>query len=456
MYSKRIAEFVASLNYEDLPKEVIEKAKDCVRDHLGCVLGSYPFEESKMMAEWVRDLGDRKESTILGWGHKTSCRNAALANGYFAEVLETQDGVTYGNNHPASVILPASLAVAEHLKKGGKEFLTAVVAGYEVMNRIAASLPPEKSVGFMKTGTTGTLAASIAVGKLLGLDSSQLVHAMGIAGYILPISSRENMWGPTIKPLLGGQAAMAGIEAALLAQKGFTGCQEIFMGTPPRYLGFCNLVSREPALDKLTEGLGERYTILDVYFKPYAACRLSHSAIEAALTVVEENDILPDAVDRIEVKTFARAAREIGGRYPDADSSFITCQFSLPYMLAVVVSDRTIGPKQYRREKISDPKIQELAKKVRVTADDLMTSLYPGKAQARVKILLRGGEAYEKQIDHPKWEPERGIPKAEHLAKFHALASEILPTERIDKIDHIIDRLEKLKRISTLIREAVL
>jgi len=456
MYSKRIAEFVAALNYEDLPKEVIEKAKDCVRDHLGCVLGSYPFEESKMVAEWVRDLGDRKESTVLGWGHRTSCRNAALANGYFAEVLETQDGVTYGNNHPASVVLPASLAAAEYLKQGGKEFLTAVVAGYEVMNRIAASLPPEKSVGFMKTGTTGTFAAAVSVGKLLGLDSSQLVHAMGIAGFILPISSRENMWGTTIKPFVGGQAAKAGVEAALLAQKGFTGCQEIFMGTPPRYLGFCNLVSREPALEKLIEGLGERYTILDVYFKPYAACRLSHGAIEAALTLVEENDILPDAVDRIEVKTFARAAREIGGRYPDANSSFVTCQFSLPYILAVVVSDRTLGPKQYRREKISDPRILELAKKVQVIPDDLMTSIYPEKAQARVKIFLRGGTAFEKQIDHPKWEPERGIPREERLAKFHALASEILPKERIEKIDQIVDRLEKLKRISTLVREAVL
>ncbi len=171
---------------------------------------------------------------------------------------------------------------------------------------------------------------------------------------------------------------------------------------------------------------------------------------------MKENDILADAVDRIEVKTFARAAREIGGRYPEASSSFVTCQFSLPYILAVVVSDRTIGPKQYRRDKISDPKIQELAKKVQVIPDDLMTSLYPEKAPARVKILLRSGKAFEMQIDHPKWEPERGIPKEEHLAKFHALASEILPKERITKIDRIIDRLEKSKTISTLIREAVL
>lgn len=456
MYAKRIAEYVASLKYEDLPREVIAKAKDCVRDHLGCVLGSHPFEESRMMAEWVGELGDRKESTVLGWGLKTSCRHAALANGYFAEVLEAQDGVTYGNNHPASVVLPASLAAAEQLKSGGKEFLTAVVAGYEVMNRIAASLPPEKSVGFMKTGTTGTLAASVAVGKLLGLNAAQLVDALGIAGFILPISSRESMWGPTIKPFVGGQAAKAGVEAALLARKGFTGCQETFAGTAPRYLGFCNLVSREPVLDELTKGLGERYTILDVYFKPYAACRLSHSAIEATLGLVEDNGIVPESIERIEVKTFARAAREIGGRYPQSDSSFITCQFSLPYILAVAVMDRTLGPKQYRRERIADAKVRELAQKVQVSADDRLTSLYPAKAPARVKIALRDGRALERQVDHHKWEPERGIPAAELQAKFHALASEVLPQERIERIDRVVGRLDKLKTVSTLVRAAVL
>ena len=174
------------------------------------------------------------------------------------------------------------------------------------------------------------------------------------------------------------------------------------------------------------------------------------------MTLVEQHDILPDAVDRIEVRTFARAAREIGGRYPEPNSSFVTCQFSLPYILAVVVADRTIGPKQYRQEKISDPKIQELTKKVKVFSDDLMSSIYPEKAAARVKIILRNGKAFEKQIDHPKWEPERGIPREEHLAKFHALASEVLPKERIAKIDQIIDRLEKVKKISSLIRETVL
>jgi len=455
MYSKRIAEFVASLNYEDLPKEVVEKAKDCVRDHLGCVLGSYPFAESKMVAEWVRDLGDRKESTVLAWGHKTSCRNAAFANGYFAEVLESQDGVSYGNNHPASAILPAALAVAEYLNKGGRAFITAMVAGYEVMNRIAASLPPEKSVGFMKTGTTGTLAASVSVGKLLGLKSSELVHAMGIAGFILPISSRESMWGPTIKPFIGGQPAKSGIEAALLAQKGFTGVEEVFRGTAPRYLGFCNLVSRDPVFAKLTEGLGERYTILDVYYKPYSACRLSHSAIEATLEVVKENDIVPDAVEKIEVKTFARAARELE-RYPGPGSSFIVCQFSLPYLVAVAIADRTIGPAQYRPEKIADPGIQATMKKVQVIADDGMSSVYPDKTPARVRILLRNGKAFEKQIDRHKWEPERGIPKEELLAKFRALAAGVLPQERIEKLDQVVGRLEKLETISTLIQEAVL
>ncbi len=456
MYSKKIAEFVAALSYEDLPDEVIGKSKDCVRDYLGCVLGAYPVDESKMVAEWVRDMGDRNESTVLGWGYKTSCRNAAFANGYFAEVLEAQDGTSYGNNHPASVILPATIAVAEKLNVSGRVFLTALVAGYEVTNRIAASLPPAKSIGFVKTGVAGALAASLSVGKILGLNSEQLLNCLGIAGFILPISTRENMSSSTIKPALGGQAAKAGVEAALLAQKGFTGSHEILHGRPPRYLGICNVVCDEPVLDKLTEGLGHRYTILDVYFKPYPACRLTHSAIEATLDLVLANNISPETIEKIDVKTFARAANLTGGKYPGPDSNFIDCQFSLPYLLAVVASDRMLEPKQYRREKISCPAIQALAKKVVVSSDELLTSVYPGKSPAKVTIVLRGGLVFEKQIDQPKWQPERGIPRGEYLSKFYALAGEVLTTERIRKVDQVINDLEALKSISSLVHETSL
>jgi 2-methylcitrate dehydratase PrpD len=451
MYAQMIAEYVFSLSYEDLPQEVVAKAKDCVRDFLGCALGAHPVEESHMLAEWVRDLGDRGESTALGWGYKTSCRNAAFVNGYMEEVLEMQDGVTYANNHPASVIIPAVLAVAERYHLGGKEFLTAIVAGYEVMTRIAASLPPEKSVGFMKTGTTGTLAASVAVGKLLNLNVPQLTNALGIAGFILPISSREGVWGPTIKPALGGQAAKAGVEAALLAQKGFTGCPEVFKGTSPRFLGFCNLVSKDPLFEKLTDGLGKRHTILDVYYKPYAACRLSHSAIEATLALVEENDIQSRDVKKIEVKTYARAAREVGQRVPDGESSFVFCQFSMPYSLAVIVADRTIGPQQYTRGKISDSKIQELCRKVEVAADELLSGLYPAKAPAKVRIILQDGRSFERQVDVAKWEPERGIPRDEQMAKFYRLAAEVLSKEKIDEVVLQIDRMDELEDVSQLL-----
>lgn len=454
MYAKTIADYVASMTYAALPAAVIAKAKDCVRDYLGSVLGAYPVTESRLIAEWVRDLGDRDEATVLGWGYRTSIRSAALANGYLAEVLETQDGTSYGNNHPASVIQPSVLAVAEQMGASGKDTITAIVAGYEVMNRIAASLPGEKSIGSMKTGTTGTIAAAAAVGKLLGLGAAGLVNAMGISGFILPLSCRENMWGPTVKPLLGGQASMTGIQSALLAAKGFTGCEEIFKGTAPRYLGVCNLLSSDPVFDRLIEGLADRYTILDVYYKPYAACRLSHSALEAALVLVHAHEIDPDAVESIEVLTFARAARELS-RYPGPDSSFIVCQFSLPFLLAAVVADKTIGPAQYRREKIADQTIQALSRKVRVLADEAMSAAYPAMTPARVRITLRNGKQFEQQVDQHKWEPERGIPREEYMAKFHALAGACLPRERIDAIDQTIDALDGLANITTLLRQAV-
>ncbi|MDI7259141.1 MAG: MmgE/PrpD family protein [Thermodesulfobacteriota bacterium] len=454
MYAKKIAEFVGSLSYEDLPREVIVKTKECTRDHVGCILGAYPLQEAKMIAEWARDLGDRPESTILGFGYKTSCRNAALANGYLSEVLEMQDGLTSANMHPASCVQPAALALAECLKKGPKEFITAVVAGYEVGNRVAESLPAEKSTGTMKTGTAGTFASAAAAGKLLGLNVPQLINALGIAGFLLPLSTRENVWGTTIKPAHPGQASMVGIESALLAQKGFTGCQEIFMGTPPRHLGFCNVISQDPLYEKLIEGLGEKYTIMDVYYKPYSACRLSHSAVEAALALVQENVIDPAMVQKIEVKTYARASRELGKRFPNPESSISFCQFSIPYLMASVVWDRAISPKSYTREKISNPKILELAKLVEVTADEAMTRVYPEKAPARVRIILRNGTSFEKQVDVLKWEPSRGIPVEEQMAKYYSLAAEVLSREKAEMVAQKIHHLERVE-ISDLMKDLV-
>jgi 2-methylcitrate dehydratase PrpD len=454
MYAKPLAEYVAAMRYTDFPAAVVAKARDCVRDYLGSVLGAYPIAESRMIAEWVRDLGDRSEATMLGWGFRSSTRNAALANGYFAEVLETQDGTSYGNNHPASVILPAVLAAAEHSSANGRDTLAAIVAGYEVMNRVAAALPGEKGLGSMKTGTTGTVAAAAAVGKLLGLDAAGLVNAMGISGLILPLSMRENMWGPTVKPLLGGQAASVGIQSAQLAARGFTGCEEVFKGTAPRFLGLCNLLCTDPLFDELTRNLGERYTILDVYYKPYAACRHSHSSIEATLTLVREHAVEPDAVESIEVKTYARAAREMS-RYPEADSSFIVCQFSLPFLLAAIITDGTVGAAQYRREKIADPARLALAKRVRVLADDAMSKAYPARTQARVRITLRDGAVLEQQIEQHKWEPERGIPREEFMAKFRALAGACLPSERVEALDRAVDGMDALASLGPLVRSAI-
>jgi 2-methylcitrate dehydratase PrpD len=451
--ARKLSAFAAGISYEGLPVAVVDKTKDCVRDYLGCVLGAYPIDESSAVAEWVRDLGDREECTVLGWGYRTSSRNAALANGYLAEVLEVQDGSHAGGNHPASVIMSTGMAVAEKLGTSGREFIAAVVAGYEVANRVGSVLPPP--TGFVKTSIAGTFGAAACAGRLLNLDAGQILNAFGIAGFILPISCRENMMGYTVKPFVGGYAAKAGIEAASLAQKGFTGCEEIFAGTEPRLLGLCNLLNQDPPLEKLIAGLNETYTILDVYFKPYAACRLAHAALEAALDLIHEQHVVPRAIERIEVKTFARAVEEIGMRYPRADSNFITCQFSLPYMVAAAVCDGTIGPQQYRREKLSDPDILALAERVKVSADPELTAKYPAMSPARVKLILRNSAAVEKQIDIPRWEPRRGVPEPELRQKFRELAAEVLHHQRITKLEEIVDELDYVNDIRDLIAASI-
>jgi 2-methylcitrate dehydratase PrpD len=240
-------------------------AKWAILDNLGIILGASATELGKQVADFVRDLHDREEATALGFGFKSSTRNTAFLNGSLSEMLELQDGYTKGGIHPCCGIISAALAVAEHSHKTGKDLIASVVVGYEAANRVSEVMHPSHlGRGFQPTGTVGTIGAAAAIGKLMGFNLDQMFNAIGIAGFILPVSTGDNLWGGhTIKPIHGGAAAKTGIESAMLARKGFSACS--LEGDPKLRKGFCAIVSDEPHFAKLTEGLGERYTLNEIY-----------------------------------------------------------------------------------------------------------------------------------------------------------------------------------------------
>ena len=375
-------------------------------DYVANIYGSLELDAVRSVIDFVRSLGGPEAATALGCGFKTGLQNAAFINGTTAEAIEAQDGLRFGGNHPVSAVIPAAFVMSESLGLPGTRLIEAVVAGYEVANRAAAAMHPFHTLsGFLPTGTCGTLGAAVAVSKLMGHGYPEMLNAMGNAGYILPISMAEQlMGGYTVKIVQGGQAASAGIMAAGLAGKGITGSPYVLEGTELKG-GFTQITMKVDAKpERITDKLGEHYSIMDIYFKPYTACRHTHGAAQATLMLMKEKKIMPDDIDSITVSTYGVAAMAVGKGVPEG-GSFVSAQFSIPYVVAACILDGALGPAQLTERRIADPAMIALAKKVTVKTDDDLNKMYPDKTASRVEILLKNGERLIKQVDIPKGDP---------------------------------------------------
>ena len=450
-YTQNLVRFCSELSFKKVPDEVKHKAKLCVLDYVANIYGSLELDAVRSVVDFVHSLGGPEAATALGCGFKTGLQNAAFINGTTAEAIEAQDGLRFGGNHPVSAVIPASFVMSESLNLPGTLLIEAVVAGYEVANRAAAAMHPFHTLsGFLPTGTCGTLGAAVAVSKLMGHGYPEMLNAMGNAGYILPISMAEQlMGGYTVKIVQGGQAASAGIMAAGLAGKGITGSPYVLEGTELKG-GFTQITVRVDAKpERITDKLGEYYSIMDIYFKPYTACRHTHGAAQATLMMMKEKKIMPDDIDSITVSTYAVAALAVGKDVPDG-GSFVSAQFSIPYVVAACILDGALGPVQLTERRIADPAVIALAKKVKVKSDDELNKMYPNKTASRVEILMKNGEQLTRQVDIPKGDPRDPMEAKdlERKVKFFSGKRDPKKSERI--IDEIMN-LEKTKNIRDLV-----
>ncbi len=453
-HSRLLAEFCSQISLDDLPKEVIYKTKLCILDCIANIYGSRELEAVKSVAEYIRSQQGAFQASALGWGFETTVNDAAFINGTAAEAIEAQDGLRFGGNHPGTAVIPAAFAVAEYLGLGGREVIEAVVAGYEAANRPAAAMHPWHTLsGFLPTGTCGTFGAAAAAAKLYRFDSNRMLDALGNAGYILPLSMAEHlMGGYTIKIVQGGQAASAGIRAAGLAASGITGAPYVLEGSELQG-GFTKITTNaEPNMDKIIEGLGEHFTVMDVYFKPYTACRHTHGAIQATLDIVKREKIFPVDIEKIDVYTYGIAVIAVGKGIKDKDT-FVSAQFSIPYCVAACLIDREFGPQQMKESRIEDHEVVELSRKIQVLMDEELNSVYPDMTSSRVEVFLKDGRKLVQQIDIPKGDPRDPMDEKEISQKVRYFAGD-KSGGRVDKaIDMILDieNIDDIKELAGLI-----
>lgn len=449
-YTRKLAEFCASVSLERLPAEVIDKTKLCILDFFANVYGSLELEAVSGVVSYIRSLGGPETATALGCGFKTGIHNAAFLNGTTAEAIEGQDGLRFGGNHPGTAVIPAALAVAEDRGLGGREVIEAVVAGYEAAGRIAAAMHPHHTLaGFLPTGTCGAFGAAAAASKLMGHDAEGMLNSLGNAGYLLPLSMAEHlMGGYTSKIVQGGQAASAGLTAAGLAGAGITGAPYVLEGS---HLGggFTQITTRsEPSLERIAEQLGEHFSIMDIYFKPYTACRHTHGAAQAALELVDREHFGPQDIEAVEVYTYHIASVAVG-KGVTGESTFVSAQFSLPYVVAACLIDGEMGPAQLREDRISDSAILELSQKVKVNVDPELAMAYPGMTSSRVEIKLKSGQTLAKQVDIPKGDPRDPMTSEDVAGKVKRFASQ-KDEKALDEVIRLSLELEEVGDIKEL------
>lgn len=435
-----LAEFASGLGFDSLPCDVVEKAKRCLLDFVGVAVGGRGCPLLPVLLDVACDEGTSRRASIIGQGTRTSLLGAPLVNGTMGHFLELDDGHKPSISHPGTVVIPAALAVAEMINASGKDLLLSIVLGYDIVCRIGTSIQPSHQAkrGFHTTGTCGTFGAAVAAAKLLGLTSEETAYAIGLAGLqacgLLEVMNNGGM----SKPFQAGKAAHNGVMAALMAERGVRSPLTIFEGEK----GFISATADDWKRDAVTEGLGERYLIRDIYFKFHAACGLVHSAIDAIVFIMKNNGLAPQDVKEIVLKVQTYAAEVVGKHYiPETPEQ---ARFSLPYSAAVAVLEGRAGIEQYTAEKTRDPAILDMAQRVRIVADPTLDATFPNARSTVAKIITRYGEEYEKRVDAAKGHPENPPTEEEMKEKFMSLAAPHYGSDRAHRIAEIIGRIDNL------------
>lgn len=404
------------LTQTSIPDAVILQARKCLLDYLGVTLTG-----AKMLEEKVGRFLDAFEpvsgnSTVIGFERKAGLQNAALLNGLCSHVAELDDGERVGMIHPGAPVISALLPLAEQEGLSGEKLLLGIVVGYEAALRIAGAVQPAaKERGYHATGTCGTIGAAMGVAAMLGFSKAQMKDALGAAATgasgILEVIRGES----ELKPYNAGQAALSGLMAALMGRSGFKGPADVLGGQQ----GFLTVLADQPNLARLQETGSSPLAIERIYVKPHAACRHCHSAIDAVLKIRSEQDIRPDDVQEIRIKTYRWA---VGGHDHTKIEGVSSAKMSIPYSVAVALIMGKAGLNEFSSEQIENPAVISLTQKAAVESNDDLTALVPEKRAAIVEIKTVSGQRYEARVDLPKGEPETPLTEKEISDKFMSLA----------------------------------
>jgi 2-methylcitrate dehydratase PrpD len=441
--TRRLASWLVASRGADIPGPVRREAVRSLLNWVGCTVGGARHAAVDSALAALRPFAVREQASLLGRRVRIDILHASLLNGIASHVCDFDDTHLKTIIHPAGPVASAILALGEHRHIGGDAFLHAFILGVEVECRIGNAVYPQHyDVGWHITGTAGVFGAAAACGKLLGLDETRMLWALGIAG--TQSAGFREMFGTMCKPFHPGRAAQNGLTAALLAEQGFTSSERVLEA--PR--GFAHVMSTARDFAEITGGLGAHYEVSLNSYKPFACGIVIHPAIDGCIQLAKEHGLKGDEIAAIALKVHPLVLELTGKKTPQVG---LEGKFSVYHSAAVAIIHRAAGEREYSDEAVRDAKVIALRDKVAATADGAVR-----EDEVFVTITLADGRKLERHVEHAVGSLERPMSDNDLEAKFRGLAEGILPKKQTDRLIARCWEVEGLPDICDLVESATI
>jgi 2-methylcitrate dehydratase len=442
--TERLARYVSSLRYEDLSAGAIHEAKRHLIDSLGCAMGGYGSEPAEIARRVAPAWNGAPSARILGEERTTTPEAAAFANSVMIRFLDANDTyITRGSGHPSDM-LGALLAAAESRESSGRDLLLATVAGYEVFGALADQVPL-RDRGWDQ-GVFVAPASAAGAGQLLGLSPEQMANALAIA-VTANVATRQTRAGDLAmwKGCATAVAAKAGLFAAQLAKAGMTGPTAAFEGRH----GMWEQVTGPFELGPLGGGEGS-FAIERTNFK-FVATEY-HAQAPVALALDLRHKVGVAEIEAVDVRIYAMAHSEIGSEPAKWDpQTRETADHSLPYMLAVALTDGQVGPASFEPERFLDPALRPLMNRIRVLEHAEFTGRFPQALVSEIEIRTRAGGRFVERAEYPKGHAKNPMTDADVVTKFRDLSAPMLQGAQADAALEALWRLDACPRIGLVL-----
>jgi len=442
--TRALGDFAANLDYEDLSPEVVDRAKYFCLDFAGVTLNGSTTDSAKAVVRALESVGRSGPSTVVGTSQRVLPEYAAMANGTAFHSIEMDDVNNEACLHPGVTAFPTALAMADVAQVSGKEFIAAVVAGYDVIIRLGRALKGAEHYarGFHPTGTCGAFGAAAVAGRLLGLKDDSFVHALGIAGSQTSGSMEYLAQGAWTKRLHPGWASHSGIWAALLAKAGYTGPTTILEGRD----GFLQAYSGDPDPSLVLADLGAEYQITRTSVKPHTCCRFKQGPIDCLIDLRNSYGINPMDVAEVRVGVLSAGMKLVSDPIEAKRTpvSVVDMQFSMPFGAAVALTHGRASLEEYQSGMPDNPQVKHIMERVQCVTDPALDAAFPKQFRAWAEVDVADGRTLRSELEYPKGDPENPVTWDEMKEKFVALSSPVISAERQQEIIAAVEALDQI------------